>query len=98
MFVGWVRRAGMLEVVTVAEDGALRTDLAADKSLAHKDETKREHSEQSRGAAFLAPTADRFLTDGNTRSCPAVVVGTLSRPEFEGLRRSAAMAPLDHAT
>jgi hypothetical protein len=24
------------------------------------------------------------------------VAGTLSRPEFEGLRRSAAMAPLDH--
>ena len=36
------------------------------------------------------------LLKGYTRSYHVDVAGTLSRPEFEGLRRSAAMAPLDH--
>jgi hypothetical protein len=40
--------------------------------------------------------ASPALDPGEHAFYPRLVAGTLSRPEFEGLRRSAAMAPLDH--
>ena len=71
MFLAWVRRAGMLEVELSAEDGALRTDLAADNRLAHKHDTKQEDYEKCRNddevhGANSPRASDQRAANGDT--------------------------------